>query len=285
MKPPPGVGFLVGLGVMVTVLMLRSREDSHAPVPSITQAPPPPSPPASFQLPGEDEQGPAAPPADPLEQLAKLSGKWASGDGSVSATFDYRMLHFHETKGWPDLDGKTFLLGSELQFLSEAGLYSIGLEDSEPSKLRIIKEDRGSKDLISFSLFREGDPRCRARPPFSDTPPPPEIQAILDEIPSIRLGESADALLKRLVFPRVPTATPITGMTSAGQSDDVWSLGGEWLLKLSETNRDGVVRFQIARGTAKPLEYSEYRYPYYVWKKLVTGVAASGLQEFRAVDR
>ncbi len=170
-----------------------------------------------------------------------------------------------------------------MQFLSEAGIYSIGAEDSGWSKIRVIKEDRVTKDLVSFSLFREGDPRCRARPPFSGTPPPLEIQTILDAIPGIRPGESADALLKRLVFPNVPSATVITGMTSAGQSDDVWSLGGEWLLKLSETNQDGVVRFQIVRGTAKPLEYSEYRYPYYVSKILVTGVSASGLQEFRPV--
>ena len=218
--------------------------------------------------------------------LTKFAGNWSSADGQQSATIDGRFLQFHSAKGWPDLEDKTFLLGGELMILSESGLFWLKTLNSEPDRITFVKEDLSSKDLSSFTLYREGTSKANSRSPLSTQSPPPEIQALLDEISSIEPGSAPKEEMNRLVFARFETAVVLSGMTSMGQTDDIWRLGNgdEWMLKLSHAEGRGLVRFQVVRGSCKAVENGEpgisgYTYPYFVDGKLITGVSPPGLHQ------
>jgi hypothetical protein len=281
MKPSPGIAFVVGLllGVVAGALAIRSTR---------VQKPPEPSPALA-------NTAPAMLPETDVESLtssfdwSKWSGDWASVDGRQSAKIEGRFLRFQDTKGWPDLTGRTFLIGNERLFLSESGLYNIFVLDSEADRMSIIKEDLGTKELTSFTLYRDGTASARSRQPLPEAVTPPEIQALIDFIPEIRKGESYESVMSRC--PSGIQGLEILDYESrSGETRVLLNLGksNEWLLRVSHGD-SGLFRFQVVRGLLEDggkelLEITEYLYPSYADGKIITSVSGTGLHQWKPAD-
>lgn len=226
------------------------------------------------------------------DRLDNLSGKWVSADGEQSAELDYRMLHFGDTADWPDLNSKTFLIGREMQFLSDdGGIYTICTFNGNPDEMHFIKEDSESiknnselADLTSLLLYREGSPNARSRKPLGEKKPPAKAQALLDAIPSIEFGERKDALMARLGLADDDSLELLLGERSMGESDLIFSLGidSEWMLKLAftvdspnaEESEAVIRRFQLFRGYVDDvregrLDVQKHVYPYFGGGKVI----------------
>lgn len=217
--------------------------------------------------------------------LSKLSGKWVSANGEQSAELDFRMLRFGDAADWPDLSGKTFLLGQEMQFLTDSGFYTISTLYSNPDEMRFIKEDSVTEDLSSLTLYREGSPRARSRAPIPEAEPPTKVQAILDGILTIKDGELKDAVLARLGLNGFEGLEVLAGESGLGETDILFDLGidDHWMLYVAYTRKspdaeesEAVLRqLQILRGyvdearegwldTGKPV------YPYFAQGQVIT---------------
>lgn len=190
--------------------------------------------------------------------LSKLSGSWVSASGEQSAVLDFRMLSFDGASGWPDLDGVTFLLGAEMQFLTESGFYTVSTLYSDPDEIRLIKEDLISEDLTSLTLYRKGTARAHSRIPIPEAEPPPELQTILDGILTIKEGELKEVVLRRLGVMDLKGIEVLAGESGLGETDLLLDLGIDehWMLHIAYTRSspeakesEAVLRrFQIIRG-------------------------------------
>jgi hypothetical protein len=292
MKQSSRIAFLAGLvfGAIIAVLVMAIHANYDPSVPTVLNEPTPEVSPAAATEPQPDYW-------DQLERerehLRRLTGEWASWDGQQVANFDGRILRFQSAKGWPDLDSKSFLLGTDLQILSESGLYFVKAYYSDMDAMHFVKQDLASEDLSSFILFRAGTPRARARPPLPHTPPPPAIQAMLDSM--ARMNSAAD--LNGTPKPdSSANDLPIEviqydGTSLGGDNPDMivrLGEGDEWMVQISQS-RGKVTRQRIIRGSAELVRkgeggIAEHLYPYYVDGKLITGASATGLHEVKLLS-
>ena len=166
--------------------------------------------------------------------LSKLSGNWVSADGQQSAELDYRTLRFSDTIDWPDISNRYFLIGNEMQFMTNRGYYNISTLYTEPDEMCFLKEDLKTGDLTSFTLYREGTPRARSRRPLVEKTPPPKVQELLDVIPTIKPEEKRDSVMKRLGLADDKMLELLGGERSREEHDLIFSLGidNEWMLRL-----------------------------------------------------
>ncbi|MCB1079028.1 MAG: hypothetical protein KDM64_14495 [Verrucomicrobiae bacterium] len=195
---------------------------------------------------------------DEEEWLRKLSGNWVSADGQQSAVLNYRRLRFDKTVDWPDISQRSFLLGEEMQFMTNRGFYVISTLYAEPDRMCFIKEDLQTGALTEFTLYREGSPNARSRKPLADKTPPPRVQKLLDAIPTIKAGETKDSVMARLGLADDDSLELLGGQRETGYTDMIFSLGidNEWMLRLEfsvdstdEEDGEAVIRhFQIVRG-------------------------------------
>ena len=65
--------------------------------------------------------------------MLNFSGSWTSADGQQNAKLDFRTLRFGRTGAWNDLKNHTYLLGQEMQFISENGFYPKKENDYDPT--------------------------------------------------------------------------------------------------------------------------------------------------------
>lgn len=234
---------------------------------------------------------PSPPETDPDPLLAgssglwwKREGLWISLDGRQSARIENGFLLFLDAQGWPDLAGKRFLLGNNSRFLSDSGFYTISYLDAAPDWMSFIKEDLGTNELTSFTVYREGSTLARSRKPLPAQAPPAEIRALIDFIPSIRQGESWES-----VSSRCPSG--IDGFeildhdSNLGETHLVLNLGknNEWFLR-ADHGDSGIYRFQVVRGMLDDngdLEITDYLHPSYYDDKIITGVHSTGLHEWK----
>lgn len=216
--------------------------------------------------------------------LSKLSGSWTSADGEQSANLDFRTLRFGRTGSWADLENHTYLLGQEMQFLSDSGYYTVCQMES-PDALRIIKRDLVTEDVYGFTIYRADSRRARAREPLGIVVPPPSMQKLLDEIPNITPIDRKDTVLQRMGI-KEDRMEILDGSSSFGETDLLLNLGvdGHWMLKLGY-KRPGpeagpseakLKRFQIVRGYIDDaregdLDVEQFIYPYFVHDKVVAG--------------
>lgn len=247
------------------------RANGVASIEAVESSPEPAEPSATefaepFKLPSEEESH---------HKLEDLSGDWISGDGEQKAKLDGQILTFGETPDWPDLQGRDFLLGENLQFLSETGHYWMSWE---ADSIAFTKEDRTTKSLSGLTLYRKGSPFAEARPPLPRTPPPPSIQALLDLVPTIREGETLKAVLVRSPLGWDGKMPVIGGHSGFGESDMVFDLGvnGEWVLKAKEVEGGKILRFQVVRGYVKDRngkgpDVQRVVFPYFEFGKIITG--------------
>jgi hypothetical protein len=264
-----GVGCLTGTLSVWFFRASGNRGEVEQPTAEVALAEP-------FALPGEQLVEKPAEREDGLKNLLKLSGDWISGDGEQKAKLDYRILSFEDTPDWPDLQKQDFLLGTELQFLSDTGFYTMS---GEEDTITFIKEDRKTKSLSRLTLYRMGSPFAAARPPLPRTPPPPSIQALLDLVPTIRESESLEAVFSR--FPKDWTGklTVIGGDSGMGESDIFFDLevNGEWMLHAKKKLRgDKILRFRLVRSymqdrNGKGPDVRRVVFPYYEFGKIITG--------------
>lgn len=216
--------------------------------------------------------------------LSKLSGSWISADGEQNANLDFRTLRFGRTGTWADLENNTYLLGQEMQFLSDSGFYSVCQMES-PDALRIIKKDLVTEDVYGFTIYRADSPRARARQPLGDVVPPPSVQKLLNEIPNIRPTDRKDTVLQRMGIEE-DRLEILDGSSSLGETDLLLNLGidGHWMLKLgykspgpeAGPSEATLKRFQIVRGYIDDaregdLDVEQFIYPYFVYDKVVAG--------------
>jgi len=260
------VALLIGFGAGAAITYLEMRE------PRGLQANPFASPP-----PEAEETSPL--PSEPTreeERLSALSGKWVSPDGQQSAELDGRILRFHETVDWPDLDRRHFLFsGGATSFMTNSGYYNL---HTNPDKLLFLKEDLKTGDYTSFCLYREGSPDARSRTPLAEKAAPPKVAALLAAIPTITVGERKDAVMKRFGLADDESLELLDAESSMGQTDMLLSLGidNEWMLKLQyKVDRpdadagEAVIRhFQAVRGYVDDVKAGRFDimkpvFPYY----------------------
>jgi hypothetical protein len=216
--------------------------------------------------------------------LSKFSGTWTSADGQQNAKLDDRTLQFDRTGAWADLENHNYLLGQELQFLSEDGFYTVCLVE-EHDVIRIIKEDLVTADVYGFTLHREGSVRARARPPLKPVETPQRISELLVRIPSISPTDSKETVLKAMNLD-VKKMEVLDLSGSLGETDVLLNLGTDnhWMLKLgyrlprpdSKPQEAILKRFQIVRGYVEDVreghfDVEEFIYPYFVNDKVVAG--------------
>ncbi|HEY1123876.1 MAG TPA: hypothetical protein VGE67_19820 [Haloferula sp.] len=222
--------------------------------------------------------------AQRLENLAKLSGEWISGDGEQKAKLSGRILVFEDAPDWPDLENREFQLGEDLRFLSETGRYWMSGEGDE---IVFSKEDRLTKSLSALTLYRKGSPFAAARPPLPRTPPPPSIQSLLDLVPTIRESESLEAVLGRLPKDWAGKLTVIGGGVESRESNIYFDLevNGEWMLHAKKKVADDkILRFRLFRGymrdsKGKGPDVMRVVFPYYEFGKVITGPMESRAAE------
>ena len=216
------------------------------------------------------------------ERLRRLSGNWISADGQKKARLDDDVLEFGVTPDWPDLEGRRFLIGRDhFAFLTESGRYHFTVFDDEPDAMVLFKQDRATRSPTTLTLYREGSPHAASRPPLPDTPPPPQIQAMLDVIPSIRANESVAGVNGRMGSAwkgEVGEVGVIRGSGSMGESDFEVDLGvdGQWVLQTSQGDSGELHRFRVVRTWVKDRRehgpiVERVVYPYYEFGKIITG--------------
>jgi hypothetical protein len=218
--------------------------------------------------------------------LSKLSGSWTSIDGQINAELDFRMLRFKAAPDWQDLENQTFLLGSEMQFLSSRGVYLIQARYSEPDEMWFCLEDEVTEDLTSFTLFREGTPKAGSRTPIPRGEPPQKVRDLLGLIPSIRAGELKDTALERLGLGDLDGYEILGGEGGLGETDLILALGidNHWMLALAyrrlspdDDESKAVLRtFKLYQGYVDDVragfsEFERVAYPYYENGKIITG--------------
>ncbi|MCW1926245.1 hypothetical protein OKA05_27070 [Luteolibacter arcticus] len=213
------------------------------------------------------------------DRMKKLAGTWISADGEKKATVEWNVLKFGQTPDWPDLEGRSFLLGADhLLFLTESGRYMVSVSDAEPDAMVFMKRDLKTESLSRLTLYREGSPRASSRPPLPDTPPPPSIQALLDLIPDLIEHESVDGVNRRMAPVWGGTMDMIHGFGTMGEFDAEFDLGvdGQWLLQRKDKGGGKLLRFRLVRCWVK--DRREYGpdverviYPYYEFGKIITG--------------
>lgn len=218
--------------------------------------------------------------------LSNLSGTWTSIDGQIDAVLDFRMLSFKTTPDWPDLENQTFLLGSEMQFLSSRGVYLINTRYSEPDVMWFCLEDKVTKDLTTFTLFREGTPKAASRKPIPEGEPPLKVRELLLLIPSIRDGELKETALEGLGLKDLEGLEILTGESGLGNTDLILALGidDHWMLSLAyqrlnpnDDESKAVLRtFKLFQGYVDDvrsgfLELERVAYPYYENGMIIRG--------------
>ncbi|HRQ87606.1 MAG TPA: hypothetical protein PLA50_02340 [Bacteroidia bacterium] len=222
---------------------------------------------------------------DWLDRLAVLSGDWVSADGDQTAQLDYRVLRFKSTVDWPDLDGRSFLLGEEMQFMTESGFYSLHASGDSFDMIFLIKEGASPDgDLSRLTLYREGSPLARSRQPLGEKMPPPKVQALLDAIPSIREGVRKDDVMERLGLARDGSLELLDAERSSGQTDMLLTLGidDEWMLRLRYDVESSDVadseaklrKFQVVRGYVNDIKAGRFDiekriYPYFLNGRII----------------
>jgi hypothetical protein len=214
------------------------------------------------------------------ERLAKLSGNWISADGQKKAKLDYDVLEFGKVPDWPDLEDRCFLINARHRiFLTESGRYHLTVFNDQPDTMIFYKYDRTTKSVSLLTLYREGSPHAASRSPLPETPPPPQIQALLDLIPNIPAQESVAGMNQRIGSVWKGKMELFEHSGSMGESDSEVDLGvdGQWLLLLSQTDSGELHRFRLVRTWVKDWREKQgpiverVVYPYYEFGKIITG--------------
>jgi hypothetical protein len=286
MKIPFIAGIVAGLtiGMCTTYLVMQVRSG-----PPATVQPPSPDPKIPVDAPFAegfvDLAGGREAEHDGDELLSKLSGAWTSIDGQINADLDFRMLRFKAAPDWQDLENQTFLLGSEMDFLSSRGVYLIQTRYSEPDEMWFCLEDEVTEDLTSFTLFREGSPKAGSRTPIPRGEPPQKVRDLLRLIPLIRAGELKDTVLERCGLGDLDGFELLGGEGGLGETDLILALGidDHWMLSIGyrrlspDDESKAVLRtFKLFQGYVDDvreglLELERVAFPYYDNGKIITG--------------
>ncbi|WP_341405548.1 hypothetical protein [Luteolibacter soli] len=224
--------------------------------------------------------------------LKRRSGNWISADGLKKAKLNDDILEFGSMPEWPDLDGRSFMLSKDGVFLTEAGRYLMQSSDGEPDTLSFIKRQRDTQGFTRLTLYREGSPHAASRPPLPDTPPPPDIQKMLDLIPRMNEHEAVGAMIQRMaeagvVVRKEGIADIIDFDADRGEKRLEFDLGfdDQWVLQRSEDAKGEVYRFRLFRTWVKDRreggdpEVERVVYPYYEFGRIITGPMESRAAE------
>lgn len=134
---------------------------------------------------------------DEEARLRVITGNWVSATGEQKASIDGRKIRFNTATHWPDLEGGAGTLAPGLHFQTNQGSYSLDITNEDRDRI-VIHTYNIHADSLSFVLYREGTKHANSRKPLPETAPPAKVKSILDKIPTIKIGESRNAVMKRL---------------------------------------------------------------------------------------